>query len=187
MKRALLVLALAVCSSAGCRTVGTQCGSGCGDSCQAGGPGMASAGCCDTCGSGACGGQCGGAGANCPVGSLCQGACGGQCFGRFCNNSGCGVPGSHDCSACDSPNWGNNGHGYCPDGCRGMCGGRGPMLRNGYCCCCGQAGPSCCCSSGDQNYNFAPGPPVGQTAYPYYTVRGPRDFLMGNPPKIGPF
>jgi hypothetical protein len=62
------------------------------------------------------------------------------------------------------------------------------MLRNGYCGCCGQPGPSCCCcNSGDQYYNFAPGPPVGQTAYPYYTLRGPRDFLLANPPKLGPY
>lgn len=32
---------------------------------------------------------------------------------------------------------------------------------------------------------FTPGPPTGQTAYPYYTVRGPRDFLMNDPPTIG--
>lgn len=43
-----------------------------------------------------------------------------------------------------------------------------------------------CCTSGDHNYNFNPGPPVGQVGYPYYTVRGPRDFLMANPPSIGP-
>ena len=29
------------------------------------------------------------------------------------------------------------------------------------------------------------GPPSAQVAYPYYTVRGPRDFLMDNPPSIG--
>jgi hypothetical protein len=29
------------------------------------------------------------------------------------------------------------------------------------------------------------GPPSAQTAYPYYTTRGPRDFLMDNPPSIG--
>lgn len=29
------------------------------------------------------------------------------------------------------------------------------------------------------------GPPTAQVAYPYYTVRGPRDFLMDNPPSIG--
>jgi len=31
-----------------------------------------------------------------------------------------------------------------------------------------------------------PGPPMGQVAYPYYTTRGPRDFLLDNPPSIGP-
>ena len=30
-----------------------------------------------------------------------------------------------------------------------------------------------------------PGPPSGTVAYPYYTVRGPRDFLLDNPPSIG--
>ena len=34
---------------------------------------------------------------------------------------------------------------------------------------------------------YNPGPPTGQVAYPYYTVRGPRDFLMSNPPSIGPY
>ena len=36
-----------------------------------------------------------------------------------------------------------------------------------------------------QNQQFNPGPPTGQVAYPYYTHRGPRDFLMDNPPSIG--
>lgn len=26
-----------------------------------------------------------------------------------------------------------------------------------------------------------------QYAYPYYTIRGPRDFLIDNPPSIGPY
>jgi hypothetical protein len=30
------------------------------------------------------------------------------------------------------------------------------------------------------------GPPTGTYAYPYYTLRGPRDFLSANPPSIGP-
>jgi hypothetical protein len=29
------------------------------------------------------------------------------------------------------------------------------------------------------------GPPSAHVAYPYYTTRGPRDFLMNNPPSIG--
>jgi hypothetical protein len=32
----------------------------------------------------------------------------------------------------------------------------------------------------------AGGPPTGAVAYPYYTTRGPRDFLAENPPSIGP-
>jgi len=32
----------------------------------------------------------------------------------------------------------------------------------------------------------APGPSAGAVAYPYYTNRGPRDFLAKNPPSIGP-
>jgi hypothetical protein len=31
-----------------------------------------------------------------------------------------------------------------------------------------------------------PGPPTGAIAYPYYTLRGPRDFLASNPSSIGP-
>jgi hypothetical protein len=30
------------------------------------------------------------------------------------------------------------------------------------------------------------GPMTGQVAYPYYTTRGPRDFLAKNPASIGP-
>jgi hypothetical protein len=31
----------------------------------------------------------------------------------------------------------------------------------------------------------AQGPAAAQVAYPYYTTRGPRDFLLDNPPTIG--
>lgn len=31
-----------------------------------------------------------------------------------------------------------------------------------------------------------PGPPTPTYGYPYYTTRGPRDFLVDNPPSIGP-
>lgn len=33
---------------------------------------------------------------------------------------------------------------------------------------------------------FTPGPPTGAITYPYYTHRGPRDFLAQNPRSIGP-
>jgi len=35
-------------------------------------------------------------------------------------------------------------------------------------------------------YEFAAGPPTGAVTYPYYTTRGPRDFLARNPRSIGP-
>lgn len=36
-----------------------------------------------------------------------------------------------------------------------------------------------------REYTGPQGPPTAQVAYPYYTIRGPRDFLMNNPPSIG--
>ena len=33
---------------------------------------------------------------------------------------------------------------------------------------------------------FQAGPPSPTVTYPYYTTRGPRDFLMANPPSLGP-
>ena len=37
----------------------------------------------------------------------------------------------------------------------------------------------------DREYVGPQGPPTAQVAYPYYTIRGPRDFLLDNPPSIG--
>jgi hypothetical protein len=217
MKSTLVVLALAVLSSAGCRALDMQRGSGCGDSC---GPACGDAcgdECCESChmktaryaprpmGSDSYHG--GGRGGNLehsyPGGQGC-------CFDRYCGSQ-CGPgyhPGPYDCSPCNSPNWGCTGyrhpHGYvdgrgCLCECQGQIPGHcktpGPHCKlcgHGYCCsCCGPPAPgcpACCCgASGDQNYNFSPGPPVAQTAYPYYTLRGPRDFLLDNPPSIGPY
>ncbi|MCC7476486.1 MAG: hypothetical protein IT425_13930 [Pirellulales bacterium] len=216
MKRALLVLALAVLTSAGCRAIGSKsnCAQPCGPTCG------------DSCGT-ACGSTCGN---NCepchlqvarnaprPIGGCegCEGACsrggnleadcpGGNCgvFDRnCCQASCCGYPNAeYDCSACGSPAWGCNGYRH-P---QGYVDNRPSLLANGqcgpniHCARCGRnylgtgPAPSCCpfcgCGpSGDHNYNFNPGPPVAQTAYPYYTLRGPRDFLIGNPPSIGPY
>jgi hypothetical protein len=36
-----------------------------------------------------------------------------------------------------------------------------------------------------QGQPFTPGPPTGQVGYPYYTHKGPRDFLLDDPPSIG--
>jgi hypothetical protein len=138
---------------------------------------------------------------------------GGNCgvFDRY-HGSECGPgypQGPYDCSPCSSCGWGCTGHQhpmgyrtgrecYCQnDGCNGngQCNGQPncvcPRCGRGYCGGCPGVGCGCpfcgCGPSGDQNYNFNPGPPVAQTAYPYYTLRGPRDFLMNNPPSIGPY
>jgi hypothetical protein len=96
----------------------------------------------------------------------------------------------------DTLGWTQRG---CESGACGPDGGCGPFGSGGGC---GGGGYGLCgagngnvnhavsavldCQQCDSNYNFAPGPPTGQVAYPYYTVRGPRDFLMCNPPSIGP-
>lgn len=205
MKSTFLVLALAVFCSAGCRAMGPKCGQSCGPACG----NSCGQQCCEPCHAQTakhaprpegCGDSCG-------HGNLETGCPGGGCcvFDRYCGSDcGPGYPnGVYDCSPCGSPRWGCTGHGhpfgyktghecYCSnDGCgqncvcpqcgRGYCGG-GPGV--GCQCLC----PYCGCGpSGDHNYNFNPGPPTAQTAYPYYTLRGPRDFLMGNPPSIGPY
>ncbi len=53
-----------------------------------------------------------------------------------------------------------------------MCRHGGDPVRGGRCGKCSEA--------------FTPGPPIGQVTYPYYTVRGPRDFLQRVPTPIGP-
>jgi len=66
--------------------------------------------------------------------------------------------------------------------------------RHGNCvqteCTCAKTGcgrPDCphCGHRGRQAAND-PGPQTGAITYPYYTLRGPRDFLVRNPPSIGP-
>jgi hypothetical protein len=71
------------------------------------------------------------------------------------------------------------------DGCGGACRGLVDGVACGFC------GQDCCLCPNAGGYPeypaFNQGPPVGQVAYPYYTTRGPRDFLMDNPPHIGPY
>ncbi len=120
-----------------------------------------------------------------------------------CNDSNgflqkCGwisLGGNNGCGDCCNPSCG------CEGQCSSDCGCYGGGCENGCCnngClqrgvsrvidCQGCNGGGMCgfCGGGDRVYNFNPGPPAGQVAYPYYTVRGPRDFLMANPPSIGP-
>jgi hypothetical protein len=106
----------------------------------------------------------------------CDATCG-------CDETGCGC--AVDGSCCD----GSCGCGGGPcqrlidniagGGCGAGSNGCGPGCGGGGLCPNGQGYP--------EYPAFNQGPPVGQVAYPYYTTRGPRDFLQDNPPSIGPY
>jgi hypothetical protein len=66
-----------------------------------------------------------------------------------------------------------------------MMGGSGPMMDGGYHPAQGHPYVKQRRDS-DDTYEFAAGPPTGATTYPYYTNRGPRDYLARNPRSIGP-
>lgn len=92
------------------------------------------------------------------------------------------------------------GHGGCA-ACCGKCGpypGGGcqpynPNYGPGGCgmggCGAGDCSPGCARGAGDggiaDGSEFA-GPPTGGVTYPYYTTRGPRDYLARSPRGIGP-
>ena len=68
---------------------------------------------------------------------------------------GCHVITRNPCSTCEDK--------VCAEGCGGL-------LKNIFCC---------------RRRRAAYGPETPTYGYPYYTTRGPRDFLMDNPPSIG--
>ncbi|TWT78063.1 hypothetical protein Pla123a_08520 [Posidoniimonas polymericola] len=114
-----------------------------------------------------CGYECGaGAGCGCDVG------CGESCGAASCGGGACDFGGCRGGRGC---NGGCCGGGGCNNGC---CGGNGLINK--------AVSGMLDCAQTDASYNFNQGPAVAQTAYPYYTTRGPRDFLMANPPSIGP-
>jgi hypothetical protein len=93
---------------------------------------------------------------------------GGDCG---CNSCGCGAGGCPTCG--DGAGDPGDGGGYAGGGHHGYPNGGYPphdMLPRG--------------AGGE--YLGQGGPPTGGVAYPYYTTRGPRDFLVNNPPSIGP-
>jgi hypothetical protein len=104
---------------------------------------------------------------------------GGGCNG--CDSGGCGGCGDGACAnGGGCANCGNANGGYADGGgCANSGGGQG-CLANG----CVPHGPLPRGAGG--TYVGPEGPPTGAVAYPYYTTRGPRDFLINNPPSIGP-
>jgi len=87
-----------------------------------------------------------------------------------CNDGGCIMGGGCNSGSCNSP------------GCT-ACAGGGCANNNIY----GQ-GPGSQLVGGKGKHVPLPndGPQTGAVAYPYYTTRGPRDFLSANPGSIGP-
>ncbi|MCA9238113.1 MAG: hypothetical protein KDA44_21720 [Planctomycetales bacterium] len=111
----------------------------------------------------------------CDVACGCEVGCG--CEDEYCDAGCCG-------EGCD-------GEGCCGGDCGSCKSGRGPLCGLGGRCRCavdGIASGFCPHRGGYPEYaNYNAGPPTPTVAYPYYTVRGPRDFLQCNPPSIGPY
>jgi hypothetical protein len=96
---------------------------------------------------------------------------------------GCCEPAAEGCQSCDGAcGGGERCDGACEDSARGHRNADGPgFFRPG--CLCGHGR-----NGGNEGYgNAGPaGPASGAVTYPYYTTRGPRDFLAKNPASIGP-
>lgn len=175
MKRVWLGLAVLVClgSSSGCCLVDRifHCHHGwCGPSTYE-----------DCCWEGHDCGGCGGCqGGGC---DSCGGGCD-SCGGGGCDS--CGGGGDYGCTDCGS------GEMYADSYSDG--GMQGPMVASGAGCASGNCagGPGCAgghCNLAARrmaNMQGPPGPPTAAVTYPYYTNRGPRDFLARNPGNIGP-
>jgi hypothetical protein len=104
----------------------------------------------------------------CQLGGEALAATGGEPSGQVgpenCGGTGCEPCGGIGCQGCG------------PLAC--AAGGRARAAAGGFLGCFGRARRPA--------EPFTPGPPTGTVAYPYYTNRGPRDFLAENPPSIGP-
>lgn len=169
MNRWLLIGSLAglMFAFTGCATCSKKGGcstGGCGMTNSMGSGAACGAGCnsgsCNSgsCNSGSCnGGMCGGGG----LANGMLGRAAGLAGCKSCGGAGCGRPGCMP----GALGWQSGGLDYSSHLQTGLMG-----------------------HTAAQNLNsrqFTPGPATGQVAYPYYTHRGPRDFLLNNPPTIG--
>ncbi|MEM6979961.1 MAG: hypothetical protein AAF539_09865 [Planctomycetota bacterium] len=121
--------------------------------------GVCSTGSCQTCQSQSCGDS---SDCHCQSCGRSEGGLMGKCRGRM---MGCHTGCRTGCVA-GPLGWQQGGHDYSSHLSAGVCGHRAATAM--------------------QNRPFTPGAPTAQVAYPYYTHRGPRDFLVNNPPSIGP-
>lgn len=170
MNRWLLIgsMAALLVGSTGCLHHNVRSGGCASGSCSTG---------CDGCGDAGCNGGCevgllnklgsrgSGSGEGC--GGTCGSAtCGSGILGRMCGLCGLCGDGCRT-SGCEAGplGWQQGGHDYSSHLNPGLLGHNAPQALNGR--------------------PFTPGAPTAQVGYPYYTVRGPRDFLVDNPPTIG--
>lgn len=109
----------------------------------------------------------------------------------LCHPWGCGVWGGGSCGkgGCGAGDC-STGHGGCGDAGCSSCGHQGPLARHhankghhlaGH----HEAYKQYPRGAGGEQVGMA-GPPTAGVTYPYYTNRGPRDFLARNPQSIGP-
>lgn len=189
------------------------CSSGCGAVCQYGSTGRNCP--CASCQGGgsirpgfvpSCGPTCDG---SCHGGGLPRAGCGGSgcgCGAGVCATAG-GCGGTAVAQAATGllakPNKGKITYQACGGTCDGQCGGSCPMAGGGLGGVAQQARQRVAqrvtshpkvahavekiaytCENG--HCGGRPGPMQGAVMYPYYTVRGPRDFFHAHPPSIGP-
>jgi hypothetical protein len=111
----------------------------------------------------------------------CSGGCAsGGCASGGCSDGGCSGGGCSSCG-CAANRYGSDPSVYANAGPEGGYG-AGPRTASrapGYGA--GGGGPPAGAVAAEYM-----GPPQGQVVYPYYTTRGPRDFLNPNPRGIGP-
>jgi hypothetical protein len=159
-------VAFLLVASTGCLHHGVR--GGC-NSCGPAGHASCQSGSCGQCSTGSCGGSCGEV-------SSCGSCRGGGRVGilnRVRNRvAGCGGACGGACGAVPM-GWQQGGLNY------GSHLGSGLLGHGGT----GLMGHGAGAQLDSQPFN--PGPPTAQVAYPYYTHRGPRDFLVDNPPTIG--
>ena len=123
-----------------------------------------------------------------------QGACrDGRCRGGQCQDGSCG-PGAncrngicHGVACREGVCPGGVCHSRCQSGHCGKChhcrhlGRYGGLARHHL-----SGAERAALEGSDYGATGPAGPPTGAVAYPYYTTRGPRDFLARCPPSVGP-
>ena len=92
--------------------------------------------------------------------------------------TGCATQRGKCCTACSGSTYAQGTANEPGDNC--------PDPGQAHCCrACGGHGCPLCSGRGEAE-GYAPGPDTGAITYPYYTNRGPRDFLAKSPTSIGP-